>query len=356
MSSATELPPQSGVVSGIDEDAHVRLARWLGASVADHEGSVRVERFAGGQSNPTFRVTTPVRDYVLRRKPPGDLVRSAHAIEREYEVMSALAPSGFPVPRTFALCQDPSVIGSAFYVMELVEGRIEWDPKLPGETPADRARIYDAQIDTLAALHAIEPDAIGLGAFGRPGNYFARQLSRWSRQYAEADAPPQPEMERLIGWLPCDLPSDVPPRVVHGDYRIDNMVLAPAEPRVAALLDWELCTLGDPIADLTYYLMMWRMPAGERIAMTAVDFASSGIPTMEQALDRYLAASGRTLQRPIEWYIAFNLFRLAAILQGVAGRAARGQANNERALQAQARVAPLAQTAWDNARRAGAPA
>lgn len=324
--------------------------------IDDHEGPVTVERFAGGQSNPTFRLGTSRRDYVLRRKPPGVLLRSAHAIEREYTVMSALGPHGFPVPRTFGLCEDESIIGSAFFLMELVEGRILWDPKLPDVCLPDRRAIYDAQIDALVALHDFDPADIGLATFGKPGNYFARQLARWTKQYRASEALHDEHMERLIAWLPETVPSEAPARIVHGDYRIDNMVLKPDRPEIAALLDWELCTLGDPVADLTYYLMMWRMPSGERIAMDTVDFGAAGIPTMEEALDRYLAMSGRVLDRPIDWYIAFNLFRLAAILQGVARRAARGQANNERALSAQSRVAPLARAAWENARRAGAPA
>lgn len=348
--------PPAPRVGDLDSEAAGRLEQWMARHIDDHDGPVTIQRFAGGQSNPTFRVGTPRRDYVLRRKPPGVLLRSAHAIEREYIVMSALGPHGFPVPRTFGLCEDDTVIGSAFFLMELVEGRILWDPKLPGESPLDRRAIYDAQIDALVALHDFDPTAIGLAAFGKPGNYFARQLARWTKQYRASDAPHDEHMEKLIAWLPETIPPEAPARIVHGDYRIDNMVLKPDRPEIAALLDWELCTLGDPVADLTYYLMMWRMPPGERIAMDTVDFATAGIPTMEEALDRYLAGSGRVLDRPIDWYIAFNLFRLAAILQGVAGRAARGQANNDRALSAQGRVAPLARAAWENARRAGAPA
>jgi len=352
-SAADALPvPRAG---DIEPKAAARLEGWMARNIQDHEGPATIERLAGGQSNPTFRVGTPRRDYILRRKPPGELLRSAHAIEREYIVMAALGPHGFPVPRTFGLCEDVAVIGSPFFLMELVEGRILWDPKLPDENPADRRAIYDAQVDTLAALHDFDPAAVGLTAFGKPGNYFARQLARWTKQYHASQAPHDEHMEKLIPWLSETIPPDTPARIVHGDYRIDNMVLKPDRPEIAALLDWELCTLGDPIADLTYFLMMWRMPPHERIAMDTVDFATSGIPTMDEALDRYLAASGRVLDRPVDWYIAFNLFRLAAILQGVAGRAARGQANNERALSAQGRVAPLALAAWENARRAGAP-
>lgn len=346
-------PPRAG---NIDPRSAEQLEQWMKQAIPDHEGPVSIERFSGGQSNPTFRLSTPPRNYVLRRKPPGKLLRSAHAIEREYEVMAALGPTDVPVPRTFGLCTDDTVIGSAFYLMELVEGRILWDPKLPGMAPTERRAIYDAQIDTLAALHKVDPASAGLQDFGKPGNYFARQIARWTKQYKASGVPQEDCMEKLMAWLPESLPPEAPACIVHGDYRIDNMVLKPDQPGVAALLDWELSTLGDPIADLTYFLMMWRMPSGERTAMDTVDFETSGIPDMDEALDRYLAVSGHELDKPVDWYIAFNLFRLAAILQGVAGRAAKGQANNERALSAQERVGPLARAAWENARRAGAPA
>ena len=349
MSSAPARP------GDIDVAAAERLDAWMSERIDDHQGRIAIERFAGGQSNPTFRIVTERRNYVLRRKPPGVLLPSAHAIEREYAVMAALGPHGFPVPRTYGLCEDETVIGSPFYLMELVEGRILWDPKLPDERPANRRAIYEAQIDTLAALHGFDPDAVGLGAFGKTGNYFARQMARWTKQYRASNAPRNEHIEKLIDWLSDTLPPDSPARIVHGDYRIDNMVLKPERPEVAALLDWELSTLGDPIADLTYFLMMWHMPPAERTALGDVDFAASGIPTMEEALARYLRAAKRSLDRPVEWYVAFNLFRLAAILQGAAGRAARGQANNERALQAQDRVSPLAAAAWESALRAGAP-
>ncbi len=351
---AENASPRRG--GDIDLGSARQLERWMMREIPDHAGPVWVDRFPGGQSNPTFRLETPRRNYVLRRKPPGKLLRSAHAIEREYQVMAALGPLGFPVPKTFGICEDTSVIGSPFFLMELVEGRILWDPTFPEMTPSERRAIYDAQIDTLAALHRIDPVSAGLSEFGRPGNYFARQIARWSKQYRASNPPADEKMEKLMVWLADTVPPETKPCIVHGDFRIDNMVLKKDAPEVVAVLDWELSTLGDPIADLTYFLMMWRAPAGERISLHAVDFDTSGIPTMDDALDRYLSRSGRVLERPIYWYIAFNLFRLAAILQGVAGRAAKGQANNERALMAQERVSPLALAAWDNAREAGAPA
>jgi len=340
-----------GDITGADLE---RLDRWLQEAIPGVAGLTAIDRFAGGQSNPTFKLSAGTRKFVLRRKPPGELLSSAHAIEREYAVMNALGATGFPVPKVYGLCEDPAVIGSAFYIMDFLEGRVLWDPKLPDMAPDERRAIYEAQVDTLAALHRVDPASVGLADFGRPGNYFARQVSRWTRQYRSSNAPEQPEMERLIEWLSRDMPGDTAPRIVHGDYRIDNMVIAPSEPRIIGVLDWELSTLGDPIADLTYYLMIWHMPAHERASLAGVDFEASGIPTWSEALDRYLAATGASLDRPVEWYIAFNLFRLAAILQGVAGRAARGQANNERALRAQDRVAPLARAAWANAQAAGA--
>jgi aminoglycoside phosphotransferase (APT) family kinase protein len=277
-------------------------------------------------------------------------------VDREYRVMSQLGSTGFPVPVTYGLCTDDAVIGSMFYVMEMVEGRILWDGRLPDATVEERRAIYHTQIDTLAALHAIDPVAVGLGDFGRPGNYFERQISRWTKQYRASSAPLDEAMESLIAWLPASAPPEAPTRIAHGDYRLDNMVLAPDAPRVRAVLDWELSTLGDPLADLTYLLMHWDTPPHERNSLAGLDLFALGIPTIGEMLDRYQTRTGLVLARPIEWYFAYNLFRLAAILQGVAGRAKAGQANNERALQAHARVGPLAATAWDFARRAGAPA
>ena len=229
--------------------------------VADYTGPLRVNQFKGGQSNPTYELVTPGRTYVLRRKPPGNLLPSAHAVDREFRVISALAKQGFPVARAYALCEDAGVIGSMFYVMDKVEGRILWDLKLPGMEPDQRRAIYEAQTDALARLHAIDPEAAGLGDYGRPGNYFARQVGRWSKQYAASETETIPAMDRLMAFLPDSLPPEGPTRIVHGDWRLDNMILAPDRPEVLAVLDWELSTLGDPMADLSYYLIGWVIPA-----------------------------------------------------------------------------------------------
>ncbi len=355
-------PLAGGVIDVVTQEAPrpstdldaARLSDWMLRSVEGFAGPLEVLRFAGGQSNPTYQLRTPSQRYVLRRKPPGTLVASAHAVDREFRVIRALGDAGFPVPRAYALCEDEAVIGSAFYVMAMVDGRILWDGRLPDASPEERRAIYHAEIDTLAALHRIDPAAIGLADYGRPGNYFARQVARWSRQYGESDGPRCAAMDRLVDWLPRHLPADRPARIVHGDYRLDNMVLHATEPRVVAVLDWELSTLGDPVADLTYLLMHWVTPAHERGSLAALDLPALGIPIVTEMLDRYLAATGDRLDAPLEWYLAYNLFRLAAILQGVAARGRAGNANNARAGLAQQRVAPLAGTAWSFAEALGA--
>jgi aminoglycoside phosphotransferase (APT) family kinase protein len=336
-----------------DLDA-IRLTEWMKSHVQDFVGPLELFRFAGGQSNPTYQIRATSGRYVLRRKPPGQLLASAHAVDREFRVMKALGETGFPVPRAHALCEDESVIGSVFYVMAMVDGRILWDGTLPDHEPEMRRSIYLAQIDTLAALHTINPIDICLEDFGRAGNYFARQVSRWGKQYQQSDGPRVPEMDQLIPWLHEGLPPDQPARIVHGDYRLDNMVLHPIEPRVIAVLDWELSTLGDPIADLTYFLMHWVTPRHERNSLNGLNLNQMGIPSLDEMLSRYLGATGNRMTAPLEWYLAYNLFRLAAILHGVAGRARVGNANNPRAGLAQGRVGPLAEAAWSFACRAGA--
>lgn len=334
----------------LDEAA---LDRWLTDHVEGYAGPLSVRQFKGGQSNPTYELTSPGRTYVLRRKPPGTLLASAHAVDREFTVISALHAQGFPVARPYALCTDDAVIGSMFYVMDKVEGRVFWDLKLPGLQPAERRAIYDAQVDTLADLHAFDPAAIGLGDYGRPGNYFARQVGRWTKQYRASEIDPVPAMDRLIAFLPDSLPPEGPTRVVHGDFRLDNMILDPAEARVRAVLDWELSTLGDPMADFSYLLIAWVIPAAMRNGLAGADLQALGIPSVEETVERYAARTG---MRPanLDWLFAYNLFRLAAICQGIAGRVRDGTAASAHARAMAAQVAPLSDAAWSFARRAGA--
>lgn len=334
----------------LDEAA---LDRWLTDHVEGYAGPLSVRQFKGGQSNPTYELTSPGRTYVLRRKPPGTLLASAHAVDREFTVISALHAQGFPVARPYALCMDDAVIGSMFYVMDKVEGRVFWDLKLPGLQPAERRAIYDAQVDTLADLHAFDPAAIGLGDYGRPGNYFARQVGRWTKQYRASEIDPVPAMDRLIAFLPDSLPPEGPTRVVHGDFRLDNMILDPAEARVRAVLDWELSTLGDPMADFSYLLIAWVIPAAMRNGLAGADLQALGIPSVEETVERYAARTG---MRPanLDWLFAYNLFRLAAICQGIAGRVRDGTAASAHARAMAAQVAPLSDAAWSFARKAGA--
>ena len=329
------------------------LDRWMADHVADYAGPLTVRQFRGGQSNPTYELTTPGRTYVLRRKPPGNLLPSAHAVDREFRVISALSKQGFPVARPHALCEDEGVIGSMFYVMDKVDGRIFWDLKLPGLAPEERRAIYEAQTDALARLHAIDPEAAGLGDHGRPGNYFARQVGRWSKQYAASETETIPAMDRLMAFLPESLPPEGPTRIVHGDWRLDNMILAPDRAEVSAVLDWELSTLGDPMADLSYYLIGWVIPASQRNGVGGADLKALGIPTLDETVERYAAATG---MRPanLDWLLAYNLFRLAAICQGIAGRVRDGTAASPQALATAAQVKPLSDAAWAFARKAGA--
>jgi aminoglycoside phosphotransferase (APT) family kinase protein len=332
-----------------------RLSTWMQAHVPDFAGPLTYAKFAGGQSNPTYKLMTPGRNYVLRRKPMGELLPSAHQVDREHRVMAALYPTGFPVPRQYGLCEDNDVIGSAFYVMEMVDGRTIWDGTMPDLTPEQRRDHYHAMIDTLADLHNTDHEAIGLGDFGRPGNYFERQVGRWTKQYRGAETEHMPAMEALIEWLPRTLPEQTRTSIVHGDYRVDNMKFAPGtEALVAAVLDWELCTLGDPTADLTYYLMSWVTVPEGRSGVMGRTGPETGIPTLEEMVDRYCARTGRDGLPDLNWYFAFNLFRLASIVQGIKKRFLIGTASNARAEETSARVPMLADAAWEFAKKAGA--
>jgi aminoglycoside phosphotransferase (APT) family kinase protein len=333
-----------------------RLESYLREQVGGFAGPVTVSQFKGGQSNPTYLVTTPNRRYVLRRKPPGKLLPSAHAVDREYRAISALHSQGFPVPAPVIYCADETVIGTAFFVMSHVDGRVIWDAQMPGSNPTERAQVYDAMNATLAKLHSYEPAAIGLADFGRGENYVARQVERWSKQYRASETDKIEDMERLMAWLPANLPPPQPTRLVHGDYRLDNMILAANAPKILAVLDWELSTLGDPVADFAYHLMQWDMPPSEAGTGSLVgqDLAALGIPSREQYVAAYVKRTGLDPRPYLAMYSAYNFFRIAAILQGIVGRVRDGTAASAHAAARAELVRPLAAKAWEFARQAGA--
>jgi aminoglycoside phosphotransferase (APT) family kinase protein len=326
------------------------LDAWMSANVEGYQGPMQVRQFKGGQSNPTYQLITPAKRYVMRRKPPGRLLPSAHAVDREFKVISALHPTGFPVPRPYGLCADDQVIGTMFYVMDMVEGRILWDQSLPDYQPAERHAIHMAALRTLADLHNTDYQAIGLSDFGRPGNYMARQIARWTKQYKASETQRLETIERLIVWLPQSVPEDDQTTIVHADYRLDNMVIHPTEPRVVAVLDWELSTLGNPLADFTYVLMQWVNGSIAAIP----DLEAHGIPTMEEYVAEYCRLTGRAGLPDLNWYFAYNAFRLAGIVQGIVGRARDGTANSPQAAAMEARVPLLGEAAWKFAKKAGA--
>ncbi len=331
-----------------------KLSAWIVANIAQAEGPFTFAKFPGGQSNPTYRVDSANKSYVLRRKPFGPILPSAHAVEREYRLIAALHPTGFPVARPYGLCEDPEVIGAPFYIMEMVEGRTLWDGTLPGMAPADRTEHYDAIVDTLAALHAIDPEAVGLGDYGKPGNYFERQVARWTKQYHASQTDALPEMDRLIAFLPRTVPEQTRTSIVHGDFRIDNMIFAPTRPRILAVLDWELSTLGDPLADFSYFLMSWVTEPEGRSGVKGMTGAETGIPTIEQVVKRYCGATGRDGVPQLDWYFAYNLFRLAGIVQGIKKRMQDGNASSSQAAATVARLPGLVAAAWGFAEKAGA--
>jgi len=337
-----------------------RLETYLAANAPGFKGPLTVRQFKGGQSNPTYMLETPLRKYVLRRKPPGKLLPSAHAVDREFKVISALSAQGFPVAEPVIYCADESITGTAFYVMGYVDGRVIWVPDMPDSDPAERGAVYDAMNATLAKLHSYEPSAIGLADYGKGENYVARQVDRWSKQYRASETEKIDEMERIMAWLPEHLPPRAPVRLVHGDYRLDNMILHASEPRVLAVLDWELSTLGDPLADFTYHCMQWHMPHSDSSAGTGslvgLDLKALGIPSLSDYVDSYVARTGLDPRPYLAVYSAYNFFRLAAILQGIVGRVRDGTATNENAPARAQMVRPLATTAWEFAQQAGARA
>jgi aminoglycoside phosphotransferase (APT) family kinase protein len=323
-----------------------RLTVWLNENVRGFRGPLHVQRFAGGQSNPTFKLQAASGDYVLRRKPAGDVLPTAHAVDREFRVLSAVGRAGIPVPRVHALCTNSAVIGNMFYVMDLVPGRVFWDPRLPDLSAADRDRIFDSMNEALAAIHNLDPDSIGLCDFGPRQSYLSRQVARWTKQYRAAETTANYAMERLIDWLPRHLPSEGELRVVHGDYRLDNVLIHPTEPRVVAVLDWELATLGNPIADFAYHAMTWRIPPLLFRGLAGVDFANLGIPDERKYLAKYFERRGTKAPDNWDFYIVLSLFRIASILQGIAKRAADGTAANEDAKEVGSKAEPLAVLAW----------
>jgi aminoglycoside phosphotransferase (APT) family kinase protein len=358
----TDAARPSDVYSGTKEVApthrfdEAALLKWMQGNVEGFSGPMEVRQFKGGQSNPTYQLVTPGKKYVLRRKPPGKLLPSAHAVDREFRIIAALHPLGFPVARPYGLCIDDSVIGTMFYVMDMVEGRIFWDGTLPGHTPADRRAIYDAKVSTFAALHTVDWRKAGLQDFGKEGDYIARQIHRWTKQYQASETVKIPEMDRLIDWLPKNIPPGETTTIVHGDYRIDNMIFHPTEPRVVAVLDWELSTLGDPVADFTYHLMSWAMPSSDPARPSLADLpdmTAMGIPNQQQYIARYCELTGRSGMPEVDYYFAYNAFRLAGIIQGIVGRVRDGTASNAAAAQNEQRVAPLARFAYACAQRAG---
>ena len=329
------------------------LESFLRGHVEGFSGALAIEQFKGGQSNPTFRLSAGGKHYVMRAKPApaAKLLPSAHAVEREYRVMKALHGAGIPVARMLALCEDEGVVGRAFYIMEYVEGRVFWDQSLPGMAAPERAAIYDEMNRVIAALHKVDYAAVGLADYGKPGNYFARQIGRWSKQYRASETEKIEAMDNLIAWLPENIPPGEETSVVHGDYRMDNLIFHPSEPRVLAILDWELSTLGHPLADFSYHCMSWHIPPGQFRGISGLDLKSLGIPLESEYISAYCRRAGREAIGHWDFYLAYNLFRIAAILQGIMKRALDGTAASQQALDAGRRARPLAELGWKYAQK-----
>ncbi|MCC2601492.1 phosphotransferase family protein [Sphingopyxis yananensis] len=346
----------SGTIAPTGSDVldETKLTAWMEEHVEGFQGPLTQSKFAGGQSNPTYKISAPSGNYVLRRKPFGPLLPSAHAVDREYKVQAGLYRAGFPIARQFGLCTDNDVLGSWFYVMQMVDGHTIWDGAMPGATPDHRRATYNAMIDTLAALHNVDVDAAGLSDYGKPGNYFGRQVERWTKQYRLSETEVMPEMEQLLTWLPATLPTQDRTSIVHGDYRIDNMIWSHDRPEILAVLDWELSTLGDPLADFAYVAMAWVTENGGRSGVMDVDRAALGIPELDEMVARYCEKTDRDGLPDLNWYLAFNFFRLAAIMQGIKKRVIDGTANSAHAQDMSDKVRPLAQRAMDFARKADA--
>ena len=330
----------------VDADA---LANYLRDHIEGFSGELQIERFKGGQSNPTYKLTAAGQHYVLRTKPApaAKLLPSAHAIDREFRVMKALSAAGFPVAQQYALCTDESVIGRAFYVMEYIEGRVLWEQSLPGMTPAERSAIYDEMNRVIAQLHSIDCNAIGLGDYGKPGNYFARQIDRWTKQYKAAETEHIDAMEALIDWLPKNIPAGELTSIVHGDFRLDNMIFHPTEPRILAVLDWELSTLGHPLADFSYHCMSWHIEPGTFRGIAGLDLNALGIPQEDEYIAKYSERTGIAIdKKDFRFYLAYNMFRMAGILQGIMKRYRDGTAASEEALRNGQATRPMAELGW----------
>jgi aminoglycoside phosphotransferase (APT) family kinase protein len=329
------------------------LEQYLRANMKGFEGPLSVQQFGGGQSNPTFLLSAGGRKYVMRKKPPGQLLKSAHQVDREYRIMKALSATDVPVPKMHVLCEDESVVGTAFYVMDFLEGRIFRDPQLPGVAPSERAAIYDSMNDVLARLHKVDFARVGLGDFGKPGNYFDRQIARWITQYRAAQTDDIPDMEKLIEWMPKNIPHDDSVSIAHGDYRLENTIFHPTEPRLIAVLDWELSTIGHPLADLAYNCMGYRVQNPRQGGLVGVDFAATGIPTEHAYVATYCARVGRDRIDHWPFYLSFSVFRLASIAQGVYKRGLDGNASSATAATFGNTCQFLAEHAWRLAHEAG---
>jgi aminoglycoside phosphotransferase (APT) family kinase protein len=350
MTAATQAISGTTPVREAHRFDEAELAAWMQSNVAGFHGPLSVVQFAGGQSNPTYKVVTPERAYVMRRKPPGPLLKGAHAIDREAQVLSALGKAGFPVAKVYGLCTDERVIGTWFYVMEMVEGRIFWDATLPAVAREDRPAYFDAMNDTIARLHSVDYRLVGLGDYGKPGNYFQRQIARWTKQYLEdPEAGRDPDMDRLIEWLPANIPLGEETSIVHGDFRVDNLIFHAVEPRVVAVLDWELSTLGHPLADFAYFAMMYHMPSHIVAGLAGANLNTLNIPSEEEYVAAYCQRTGRDVIPGYAFYIVFNFFRLAAIFHGIKGRVIRGTASSAQAAGRAEAFPELARIAWRQA-------
>ena len=324
------------------------LSAWMLAHVEGFQGPLSIEQFKGGQSNPTFKLITPLMTYVMRSKPGpvAKLLPSAHAIEREFRVMAALRNANMPVAKMIALCEDESIIGRAFFIMEFVDGRVLWNPALPGMTTTGRAEIFDAMNSTIARLHQVDFASVGLADFGKAGNYFERQIGRWTKQYRASETETIESMDKLIEWLPLHIPPGEETSIVHGDYRLDNLIFHPTEPRVLAILDWELSTLGHPLADFAYHCMAWHVPPSAFRGLAGLDLVALGIPDFQAYVASYCHRTGRPGIENFEYYLAYNLFRMAGILQGIMKRVVDGTAASEQAVAMGKASRPLAELGW----------